>query len=67
MFAQQANQISQRLTKISGQPVAVQFADGRAILRGRVASEAMAEKLAIIASFEPSVGAIENQLIVAPK
>jgi hypothetical protein len=66
MFAKQATQISERLTKISGQPVAVLFADGRAVLRGRVASEAMAEKLAIIASFEPSVDAIENQLIVAP-
>lgn len=56
-----------RLSKEAGAEVQVLHKEDRTVLRGIVASEAMAEKLRIVASFEPHIDTVEDQLVVAPQ
>jgi len=56
-----------RLSQAAGSNIQVTRQGERTVLRGRVASESMLEKLRILASFEPHVDMIESQLRVAPQ
>lgn len=59
-------QLTARLRSIAGGGVEARTVGRRTILRGSVTSAGMARKLAIIASFEPHVRAIENRLTIGP-
>ncbi|QDT05519.1 hypothetical protein K227x_39190 [Rubripirellula lacrimiformis] len=54
-----------RLQLAAGTPIEVSQQGGRTVLRGVVESEAVAEKLRILASFEPHIDQIESQLSIA--
>ncbi|TWU46004.1 hypothetical protein Q31b_11820 [Novipirellula aureliae] len=56
-----------RLSKTARSNIEVYRAGDRTILRGTVSSEQVAEKLRIIASFEPHVDEIEDQLFVVDR
>lgn len=53
------------LSQAAGSNIQVSHQVGRTVLRGIVASESIAEKLRILASFEPHIDTIESQLIIA--
>ncbi|TWU38485.1 hypothetical protein [Novipirellula artificiosorum] len=53
------------LTQTAGSNIQIEHQGDRTILRGSVASEQMAEKLRILASFEPHIHQIESQLTIA--
>ena len=56
--------LSTRLSEIATSPVRARQVAGVTILSGQVNSVSLAEKLAIIASFEPGVERIENRIEV---
>lgn len=56
--------LSSRLSRIAEQAISVRRRGDVVVLEGTVESVAMAEKLAIIASFEPQVETIENRIVV---
>lgn len=56
--------LESRLSKTAGSNIQVSHQEGRTVIRGYVESEAMIEKLRILASFEPHIDDVESQLVV---
>jgi len=54
-----------RLSKAAGSNIQISHEGDRTVIRGKVASESMAEKLSILASFEPHVSKVESQLQIS--
>lgn len=55
-----------RLSRAAGSNIQITHERDRTVIRGVVASESMAEKLRILASFEPHIDMIESQLLISP-
>ena len=58
------SELSERLSKMADGRVQVRQMGSVTILSGRVRNQELAEKLMLIASFEPDVDEIENRLVV---
>jgi hypothetical protein len=62
---QRDEKLALRLSKAAGSNIQISHQADRTVIRGKVASESIAEKLRILASFEPHISTIESQLQVA--
>ncbi|WDQ15698.1 hypothetical protein [Rhodopirellula sp. P2] len=61
VISKRDQKLAARLSLIAGTPIQVSYQGNRTILSGAVESEAIAEKLRILASFEPHIDEIECQ------